>query len=104
MCNIYKAFELCQMSLHNFLCQNVLIFPLYILLARRIDTFWSEVVESLWSRVTGYFEPVNHTRKISNIHRDLSMIPTFYGYFSMPNYAEISFLHTIYALLMMLTT
>ena len=29
----------------NFLCQNIPIFPLHILLVRRIETFWSEGIE-----------------------------------------------------------
>ena len=37
--NIYKDFELNQVFMHNFPCQEVLIFPLYILLTIQIDTF-----------------------------------------------------------------
>ena len=37
---IHKNFELYQVFKHNFLCQNVRIFP-YFLLMRRISTFWS---------------------------------------------------------------
>ena len=40
--NICKGFELYWIFMHNFLYQNVLIIPLYILLSSRIDTFWSE--------------------------------------------------------------
>ena len=37
----------------NFLYQNVPIFPLYILLTRRIETFWSEGIDTFWSGGTG---------------------------------------------------
>ena len=43
---IQKDFELYQVLLHNFLCQNVLILPLYILLTRRITTFSPEGINT----------------------------------------------------------
>ena len=36
--------------MHNFMCQNVLIFPLYILLIRGISTLWSGVIETFWTK------------------------------------------------------
>ena len=39
--NIHKDFELYQVLMHNFLCQNILISSLYILLIRGINIFWS---------------------------------------------------------------
>ena len=35
--------------MYNFLCQNVWIFPLYILLTKRINTFWLKGIEKFWS-------------------------------------------------------
>ena len=37
--------------MHDFLGQNVLIFPLLILLTRITDTFWSEGISTFWSGV-----------------------------------------------------
>ena len=47
--NTHKDFELFQVFMCNFLCQNVRIFLLYILLTRRIDTFWSSGIDKFWS-------------------------------------------------------
>ena len=44
-----KVFELYQIFLHNFLCQNVQIFPNYILLARKINNFWSGSISNIHS-------------------------------------------------------
>ena len=41
--------EILNVFMHNFLCQNVLIFPLYILLSRKIDTFWPKAIDKFWS-------------------------------------------------------
>ena len=35
--------------MHNFLCPNAQIFPLNILLARRIDTSLSKSIDKYWS-------------------------------------------------------
>ena len=40
--------------MHNFLCQNVLIFPMYILITKGIETFWSREVTKIW--VLEHFE------------------------------------------------
>ena len=45
--------------MHNFLCQNVLIFPLYIFLTKIIDTFWSEGIGRFWP---GGIEKVWHRK------------------------------------------
>ena len=34
--------------MYNFLCQNVPIFPLHILLTIRIDRFWFKGIEKFW--------------------------------------------------------
>ena len=47
--NTHKDFELFQVFMRNFLCQNVRIFLLYILLTRRIDAFWSRGIDKFWS-------------------------------------------------------
>ena len=43
-----KFTEILNVFMHNFLCQNVLIFP-YILLTRKIDRFWSKAIDKFWS-------------------------------------------------------
>ena len=35
--------------MYNILCQNVSVFPLYVLFIRRIDTFWSKSINTFWS-------------------------------------------------------
>ena len=40
--------------MYNFLCQNVLIFPMYILFTKRIETFWYRDVTNIW--VLAHFE------------------------------------------------
>ena len=54
---IHKDFELCQRFRHNFLYQNVLIFPFYILLTRKIHTFSSKGIDKFWSGVSAQFGP-----------------------------------------------
>ena len=39
---IHKDFELYQLYMHNFLCQNVSILPLYKLLTKKMDTVWPD--------------------------------------------------------------
>ena len=70
-----------QVFMHNFACQNVLTFPLYILLTKRITTLWSESIDTFWSGAT---ETIWHrkSQKDSNIHIDIFhytnfFIPTF---------------------------
>lgn len=41
-----------QVFMHKFACQNVLTFPLYILLTQRITTLWSESIDTFWSGTT----------------------------------------------------
>ena len=51
--NIHKNFKLYPGFMHNFLCHNVRIFLLHILHTRRIDTFWSNGIDTLiWSNRT----------------------------------------------------
>ena len=35
--------------MHNFLCQNVWTFPLYTLLPKKINKFWSNGIDKVWS-------------------------------------------------------
>ena len=35
--------------MHNFLCQNIPIFPLSILRLRTIGTFWCNGIDTVWS-------------------------------------------------------
>ena len=48
---IHKDFELYQVFKHNFLYKNVWIFPLYILLTSRINTFWSGGIKTFLSQI-----------------------------------------------------
>ena len=64
--------------MYNFLCQNVLIFPIhihihiyiyiYILFTKTIKTFWSRDLTDI--RVLAYFE--------SKIHKDFKTISSLY--------------------------
>ena len=49
---INKDFELYQVFMYNFLCQTVLIFPVYILLVKRIGTLWSRGIRTFWVQRT----------------------------------------------------
>ena len=42
---IYKDFELCSVFMYNFLCQTVLIFPIF---TKVTETFWSREVTDIW--------------------------------------------------------
>ena len=62
-----KNFELYQVFMYNFLCQTLLIFPIYIYIyiererereRERIGTFWSRDINSIW--VLARFEPKIH--------------------------------------------
>ena len=65
--NICKDFELLyQVFMHNFSCQNVPIFPFYIFLTRRIDTFLSEGIDTFCSRVNETVWHRKSLRKIDN--------------------------------------
>ena len=35
--------------MYNFLCQNVLIFPVHILFTKEIKIFWSRDVTNIWA-------------------------------------------------------
>ena len=34
--------------MYNFMCQNVLIFPIHILFTKEIEIFWNRDVISIW--------------------------------------------------------
>ena len=51
----HNGFEPHQVSRHNFLYKNALIFPLYILLTRRINTLWSKGINTFWYRKSVLF-------------------------------------------------
>ena len=44
--------------MYNFLYQTVLIFSIYLLLIKVIETFWSRDVTDIW--VLAHFEPKIH--------------------------------------------
>ena len=54
--------------MHNFLYQNISTFPLYILLTKRINTFWCESINRFWSGSNEQCGLENHKQKISNIY------------------------------------
>ena len=60
-------------SLHlNFLFQNVQIFPLHILLTKRIDTLWSEGISTVWVQKNNT-KILNEITKILNYIKSLSV-------------------------------
>ena len=59
---IHKDFELYQAFMHNFLSQNISIFPIYILLTRRINTFRSKGTDKVWREYRDILGPRNHTQ------------------------------------------
>lgn len=48
------GFELYQIFMYTFLCQTVLIFPIYVPFAKRIEIFWFRGVSTI--QVLGHFE------------------------------------------------
>ena len=73
-------FELYQVFVHNVLGQNVWIFPLYLLLTRRIKTFWSKV-PTLLSIFSTTFPQLYH-------------FPTLFEFLSLKN-GSILFSHLL---------
>ena len=49
-----KDFELYQLFMNNFLCQNVPILSLYILVTRKSDTFSSGTISTVWTQSQQY--------------------------------------------------
>ena len=47
--NIPKNFQLYQVFIYNFLCQNIPILLFHILHTRRIYTYWSDSFDKYWS-------------------------------------------------------
>ena len=68
--NIFRDFKLYRVFMFNFLCQNAQIFSLYILLTRRINSFWSEDIDTVCSRGIGTFCYRKAQTKIDNIYKD----------------------------------
>ena len=66
----------CQLFMHNFLCQNVSIFLLYIWLIRRINIFWfkgiikfwSESISTVWTQ-TSYKKYHQYSRQCSELYQ-----------------------------------
>ena len=94
--NIYKDFKLCQVFLHEFLNQNLLIILLDILLKRRINTLWSDSIETFWSEDD---EPVWYKKSQT---KDQQYLPTLFELYQLlmaqvllPEFPEIPILHTI---------
>ena len=53
--NSKKDFNLYQVFMYNFLDQNALILPNYVLFTRRMNTFWSRVLKNFGLGVLRYF-------------------------------------------------
>ena len=91
---IQKYFELYQVFVHNFLCHNRRIFPLYIFLTKRINIVWykgikifvSESVSTIWAQKI-------IQEKSLNFKIFFWIIPTFY-----PQCSDINcrYLHNLY--------
>ena len=93
--NIHKDFELYQIFMHNFLCQNFLIFPLQILLKRTINIFWSEGVSTYFGlEVSRQFGIENHQQKSAIFKKFFWTISSFHEQSYMPNYPKILILFT----------
>ena len=77
---IHKEFELYQLFMYNFLFQTVLIFPIYILFTKRMETFW--------------FRDISTIRGIlysgSKIHKDFWTISSLQVFMHLPNRSNIS--------------
>ena len=58
MVNFTNIFELYQVFMHNLLCQNIRIFRDYILLTKKIGTFWSGSISSIRSISTFWVQKV----------------------------------------------
>ena len=82
---IDKDFELYEVFIHNFFCQNVWIFPLYILRIKRIDKFWSESIKKIWSGGIGGFWAQNIMQE--KVNRSTSLHGQFFvsKCFDIPN-------------------
>ena len=52
---ILPDFNLYQVFMYNFLDQNALILPNYVLFTRRMNTFWSRVLKNFGLGVLRYF-------------------------------------------------
>ena len=84
MDKIHKNLGLYQVFMHNSLCQNVPIFPLYILLTRRIDTFWSMDIDKFWSGgIEKFWVPKMTQKKSTNI---FDLYQVFIYIFFVPKY------------------
>lgn len=55
--NIHKYFKVNQVFIHNFLCQNLVIFLLNILLTRRTETFWPKGIKIFFWRYQHSLDP-----------------------------------------------
>ena len=77
---IHKEFELYQLFMYNFLCQTVLIFPIYTLFRKRMEKFWSRGISSI--RGILYSGP--------KIHKDFWTISSFQVFMHLPNCSNIS--------------
>ena len=62
---IHKDFELYQVFMHNFLGNYIPIFPLDILLTRRVNTFWCKRSDVSYQRVdvSEHFRPKTSYKK-----------------------------------------
>lgn len=70
--NIHKDIELRRDLMHNVLCQNVSILPLWILLTIRIDTFWTEVLTVLSGGIRTVWHRKSQTKKLTIFKAELN--------------------------------
>ena len=67
---VHKEMELYQVFMYNFMCRTALIFSIFTLFTKRIDTFWSGGISTCSSGVIRHFGLQKQTRKIDKIHKD----------------------------------
>ena len=59
----YQTRKLCQVFMYNSMCLAILIFPIYVLLTKIIDIFWSKCISTFWSLGISTFWPKKIDKK-----------------------------------------
>lgn len=85
--NIHKNFELYQTFMHNFFCQNIPIFSLYMSLTRKIETVRSESLEMFWS---GSFKTVSYKKSQINNHQYTQILLNFINFSWVIFYSKLN--------------
>ena len=81
--------------MHGFWCQNILIIPLYILLTKTINTFWSKGIIKFWFGGISTFWVHKITQEESSLFTEIfRIISTFNLELSMPDCVNIHITRT----------